>query len=68
MKQYLPENRVLAGMFKVVETIYGLHIREVRADAWHRDVRFFEIREPSGNLIGQFYLDLYARPHKRGGA
>jgi oligopeptidase A len=68
IKQYFPEDRVLAGMFKVVETIFGLHIREVPAVAWHNDVRFFEIRETGGGLIGRFYLDLYARPHKRGGA
>jgi oligopeptidase A len=68
VKQYFPEDRVLAGMFKVVETIFGLHIREVRTDTYHRDVRFFEIREPAGTLIGRFYLDLYARPNKRSGA
>ena len=68
VKQYVPENRVLAGMFKVVETIFGLHIREVPAAAWHKDVRLFEIRETEGALVGRFYLDLYARAHKRGGA
>ena len=68
IKQYFPEERVLAGMFKVVETIFGLHIREVAVSAWHKDVRLFEIREPGGALVGRFYLDLYARPHKRGGA
>jgi oligopeptidase A len=68
IKQYFPEGRVLAGMFKVVETIFGLHIREVQAAAWHKDVRLFEIRESGGGLVGRFFLDLYARPHKRGGA
>ena len=62
------EDRVLEGMFKVVETIFGLHIREIDAAAWHKDVRLFEIREAEGALIGRFYLDLYARPQKRGGA
>ena len=68
VKQYFPEDRVLEGMFKVVETIFGLHIREIDAAAWHKDVRLFEIRETEGALIGRFYLDLYARPQKRGGA
>ena len=54
VKQYFPEDRVLSGMFKVVETIFGLHIREASAGTWHKDVRFFEIREQSGNLVGRF--------------
>ena len=68
IKEYFPEDRVLGGMFKVVETIFGLHIGEVPAAAWHQDVRLFEIRDTGGGLVGRFYLDLYARPHKRGGA
>jgi oligopeptidase A len=68
VKQYFPEPQVLSGMFKVVETIYGLHIRASTAPAWHADVKFFEINDTSGAKIGEFYLDLYARPSKRGGA
>ncbi|MEO6146654.1 MAG: M3 family metallopeptidase [Sulfuriferula sp.] len=68
VKQYFPETQVLPGMFKLVETIYGLDIRPSQSDAWHPDVKFFDIRDRSGSLIGQFYLDLYAREHKRGGA
>jgi oligopeptidase A len=68
VRRYFPEDRVLGGMFKVVETIFGLHIREASARSWHRDVRFFEIREPTGELVGQFYLDLHARTGKRSGA
>ncbi|MFA7386387.1 MAG: M3 family metallopeptidase, partial [Thiohalobacteraceae bacterium] len=61
--------RVLPGMFAVVERLYGLRISTLDAvDAWHPDVRFYEIRDQAGALRGQFYLDLYARPHKRGGA
>ncbi len=67
VKQYFPEHRVLAGMFKVVETIYGIAIRPAQASVWHDTVRFFEIEE-AGRPVGQFYLDLYARPNKRGGA
>jgi oligopeptidase A len=68
VKQYFPEHQVLEGMFRVVETLYGLQIKPDEAPRWHDDVRFFSIRNRSGALVGQFYLDLYARPSKRGGA
>ena len=68
VKQYFPEDEVLAGMFRVVETIYGLAIRPASAETYHPSVRFFEITDAGGNRVGQFYLDLYAREHKRGGA
>jgi oligopeptidase A len=68
VKQYFPEQQVLQGMFGVVETLYGLQIRPDEAPRWHDDVRFFSIRNRDGELVGQFYLDLYARPSKRGGA
>ncbi len=69
LKPYFPEDRVLAGMFTVVNKLYGIEISEIKGvDVWHEDVRFFEIEDAQGNVRGQFYLDLYARPHKRGGA
>ncbi|BCB25229.1 oligopeptidase A [Sulfurimicrobium lacus] len=68
VKQYFPENKVLPGMFKVVETIYGLSIHSSSAPVWHQDVKFFDIRDQQNQLVGQFYLDLYARQNKRGGA
>jgi oligopeptidase A len=69
VKQYFPESKVLPGMFQLVERLYGVRILGSQAPTWHPDVRFFDIREPaSGELIGQFYVDLYARPSKRGGA
>ena len=68
VKQYFPEPKVLAGMFGVVERLYGLRIEASAAPTWHPDVRFFDIRSRAGELVGQFYLDLYARPSKRGGA
>jgi oligopeptidase A len=68
VKQYLPETTVLPGMFGLIETLYGLTIAPDAAPKWHPDVRFFSIRDSDGKLIGQFYLDLYARPSKRGGA
>ena len=68
VKQYFPETQVVPGMFKLVETLYGVRIAESSAPTWHADVRFFDIRNAAGELIGQFYLDLYARETKRGGA
>ena len=68
VKQYFPESTVMPGMFKLVETLYGLTIAPAEAPVWHPDVRFFAIRDRSGALVGEFYVDLYARPSKRGGA
>jgi len=68
VKQYFPEQQVLAGMFRVVEMLYGLSIAADEAPRWHEDVRFFSIRNADGALVGQFYLDHYARLSKRGGA
>jgi oligopeptidase A len=68
VKQYFPEDAVLPGMFKLVETLYGLQIKAASAPVWHDDVRFFDIRNQQNQLVGQFYLDLYARNSKRGGA
>ncbi len=68
VKQYFPESQVVPGMFRLVETIYGIHIAESQAPTWHDDVRFFDIRGADGELTGQFYVDLYARDTKRGGA
>jgi oligopeptidase A len=68
VKQYFPETRVLPGMFQLVETLYGIRVTPSQAPTWHPDARFFDVRGKDGALIGQFYVDLYARPSKRGGA
>ena len=68
VKQYFPEDAVLPGMFRLVETLYGLQIKASSTPVWHSDVRFFDIRDAQGKLVGQFYLDMYARNSKRGGA
>ena len=68
VKQYFQEPRVLAGMFRVVETIYGVRILPDQAETWDPGVRFFRIEDRAGNLVGRFYLDPYARSTKRGGA
>jgi len=68
VKQYFPEPRVLTGLFKLIETLYGLHVREDSAPVWHPDVKFYTLSDHGGQRVGQFYLDLYARASKRGGA
>jgi oligopeptidase A len=68
VKQYFPETTVMPGMFKLIQTLYGLTITADHAPLWHSDVRFYSIRDRAGTLVGQFYVDLYARPSKRGGA
>jgi oligopeptidase A len=69
VKAYFPDSRVLPGLFSIVEKLYGIRISEIDTfDSWHPDVRFFQIHDKDSQLRGQFYLDLYARPKKRGGA
>ena len=74
VKQYFTEPRVLEGLFRIVETLFEVRIRPDHAPVWHPSVRFFRIERPAGvadapgQLIGQFYLDPYARPGKRPGA
>ncbi len=69
LKPYFPEDKVVSGLFAVVNKLYGLEIKERKdIDIWHKDVRFFEIFDADNEIRGQFYLDLYARSHKRGGA
>ncbi|WP_207060763.1 oligopeptidase A [Motiliproteus sp. SC1-56] len=68
LRPYFPVDRVLPGMFAVVQRLYGIEIQEEQADQlWHSDARLFRI-ERDGQPLGYFYLDLYARSHKRGGA
>jgi len=69
VKTYFPITRVLPGLFAIVEKLYGLQITEISDfDSWHPDVRFFQIHDQTDQLRGRFYLDLYARAKKRGGA
>ena len=68
VKQYFTEAKVLAGLFDVIESLYGLQVQPDSAPVWHEDVRFYRLVDAQGALVGQFYLDLYAREGKRGGA
>lgn len=68
VKQYFTEPKVLDGLFSVIRSLYGLDVQPDSAPVWHPDVRFFRVVDAQGALVGQFYLDLYAREGKRGGA
>ncbi len=69
VKKYFPVTHVVPGLFSVVEKLYGLKITEINNfDSWHSDARFFQVCDETGQVRGQFYLDLYARSKKRGGA
>ncbi len=67
VKLYFPEDKVVGGLFRLIQNMFGVEISPDHSPVWHTDVKFFRI-EKKGRLIGQFYLDLYARPGKRGGA
>jgi oligopeptidase A len=69
LREYLPLPRVLDGLFEVAERLYGVHMQErTGVPVWHPDVRYFELRSPTGAPLASFYLDAYARPNKRSGA
>ncbi len=69
LRPYFPEDKVLTGLFEVVARLFKVRVEESKGvDTWHDDVRFFRIFDADGELRGSFYLDLYARAHKRGGA
>lgn len=67
VKQYFPEPKVVGGLFRLIQNMFGVEIRPDAGPVWHPDVKFYRI-EKKGQLVGQFYLDLYARSGKRGGA
>ena len=67
VKQYFTAPKVLAGLFRIVETLFEVAIREDSAPVWKPGVAFYRI-ERDGELVGQFYLDMPARTGKRGGA
>ncbi len=69
LRPYFPESKVVSGLFEVLNRVFGMKVQEREGvDTWHESVRFFDIFDSNGALRGSFYLDLYAREHKRGGA
>jgi oligopeptidase A len=69
LRPYFPKDKVVSGLFEVVNRLFGLNIK-VRdgVDVWHTDVKFYDVFDNNNQLRGSFYLDLYARDKKRGGA
>ncbi len=68
LRPYFPEEKVLFGLFNLVEKLFGITIKEKENNqVWHKDVKYFQIYK-NKKLRGGFYIDLYARPKKRGGA
>jgi oligopeptidase A len=70
LKPYFADHSVIAGLFEIVAKLYGIGIKRIDKgiDRWHDSVGFYQIEDRQGTAIGQFYLDLYARENKRGGA
>jgi len=68
LKPYFPEANVISGMFALVEKLYDIYIKAAQAPLWHNDVKYFNIFNKNNEKIAAFYLDPYARSHKRGGA
>jgi oligopeptidase A len=70
LKPYFPVDKVIEGMFTLVEKLYKIRIEEVKegVDLWHDDVYFYQVKNEANEVIAEFYFDLYARQHKRGGA
>ncbi|WP_240224475.1 oligopeptidase A [Rheinheimera hassiensis] len=69
LRPYFPEHKVVAGLFTVLNKLFGVEVKQRDGvDVWHPDVKFYDIIDATGTLRGSFYLDLYARAKKRGGA
>ncbi|WAF90647.1 oligopeptidase A [Aeromonas hydrophila] len=69
LRPYFPASKVVKGLFEVVKRVFGMKVRErLGIDTWHPDVRFYDIFDAEDELRGSFYLDLYAREYKQGGA
>lgn len=67
VKKYFPISKVLAGLFAQIKKLYGIELAKKTIPVWHKDVRYFELKQDS-QTIGGVYMDLYAREGKRGGA
>lgn len=68
VKQYFTEPKVLEGLFAVIQKLFGVVVKPDAAPLWHEDARIYRLETPEGGLVGQWYMDLYARETKRGGA
>ena len=69
LRPWFPAEKAIGGMFAIVEKLFGIRIRQRDGvDVWHPDVRFYDVDDDNGEHMASFYLDMYARTGKRGGA
>ena len=69
LRPYFPLPKVLSGLFSIIQSLYGITFEEIQTiDAWHKDVSCYRAKDEQGQLRGYIYMDLFARPQKRGGA
>ena len=69
LRPYFPENQVISGLFELMKRIFNIRaVERFDVETWHKDVRFFDLIDETNEVRGSFYLDLYARENKRGGA
>ncbi len=69
LRPYFPQPKVMAGLFTIIKNLYGITLEEIKGvDVWHKDVQCFAVIDKHNQVRGYVYSDLYARPHKRGGA
>ncbi|WP_205276569.1 M3 family metallopeptidase [Moraxella canis] len=68
LREYFPEEKVLSGLFEIAKRLFGITIRRGQADVWDSSVKFYEVYDPQNRHKASFYLDMYARDNKRGGA
>lgn len=67
LRPYFPADKVVSGLFEIAKKLFGIDVMPASADVWHDDVKFFNIEKDS-EVIASFYLDMFAREKKRGGA
>lgn len=68
VRPYFPVSAVLRGLFEHIRRLYGIHLEAVAVDVWHADVQCFALKDAKNAVTGYVYMDLFARPNKRGGA
>ncbi|KTD20964.1 oligopeptidase A [Legionella lansingensis] len=69
LRPYFPQPKVMNGLFAIVKKLYGMHLEEIKpVDVWHPDVKCYQVSDETDQIRGYIYVDLFARPHKRGGA
>lgn len=68
LRPYFTESQVLAGLFDVIHTLFGVRLQACDAPAWHPDARIYQVLDAQGQELGRLGMDLYARPGKQGGA